>query len=278
MTISHPRSLVLGLSLLLASCGGEGLILPPDGAPAHIEIAEGSNGQSARVGSTLAESLVVLVTDTQDRPVAGANVVFEFTADGAAASPATVNTDADGRAASRLAVGTRPGPVTGLVSVPVDPGVTPVQDTITALVLPDNANGIALLSGDDQTGQIGTTLAAPLVVVVTDALGNPIPGFTVGWTVNGGGSVNSASTTTVASGQASVTRTLGTTAGTQTAVATATGLAGSPVTFTHTATAGTATGVTKVSGDGQSGSPGAELALPLVVQVLDAAGNPIPNR
>ena len=277
MTISHPRSLALGLSLLLASCGGEGLILPPDGEPAHIEIMSG-NGQSARVGSTLADSLVVRITDTQDRPVAGASVTFEFTADGAAASPATVNTDGDGRAASRLALGTRVGPVTGLVSVPVDPGVTPVEATITATALPDNAAGIAPLSGDGQSGQVGATLALPLVVVVTDALGNPIPGFTVDWTVTGGGSVSLASTTTDASGQASVTRTLGPAAGAQTAVATATGLAGSPVTFTHTATAGTATGVTKVSGDNQSGSPSTELALPLVVQVLDGAGNPIPNR
>jgi hypothetical protein len=164
------------------------------------------------------------------------------------------------------------------VSVPVDPGVTPVEATITATALPDNAAGIAALSGDEQSGQVGATLAAPLVVVVTDALGNPIPGFTVDWTVTGGGSVSLASTTTDANGQASVTRTLGNAAGTQTAVATATGLAGSPVTFTHTATAGTATGVTKVSGDGQSGSPSTQLALPVVVQVLDGAGNPIPNR
>ena len=276
VTISHPRSLALGLSLLLASCGGEGLILPPDGAPAHIEIMSG-NGQSARVGSTLADSLVVRITDTQDRPVAGASVTFEFTADGAAASPATVNTDGDGRAASRLALGTRVGPVTGSVSVPVDPGVTPVEATITATALPDNAAGIALLSGDGQSGQVGATLALPLVVAVTDALGNPIPGFTVDWTVTGGGSVSLASTTTDANGQASVTRTLGPAAGAQTAVATATGLAGSPVTFTHTATAGTATGVIKVSGDNQSGSPSTELALPLVVQVLDGAGESDPQ-
>ncbi len=277
VTIRHPRSVGLGLSLVLASCGGEGLILPPDGAAAHIEIRKG-NGQSARVSSTLTDSLVVRVTDTQNRPVAGANVVFEFTADGAAASPATVNTDGDGRAASRLAVGTRVGAYTGRVSVPVDPGVTPVQETITATALPDDASGIALLSGDEQTGQVGTDLAAPLVVVVTDALGNPIPGFTVDWTVTGGGSVTPTRTATDANGQASATRTLGTTAGLQTAVATATGLAGSPVTFTHTATAGSAASVTKVGGDGQSAGPGEQLALPLVVQVLDGANNPIPGR
>ncbi len=277
MTIRQPGALLLGLSLILAACGGEGLTLPPDGAAANIEVMSG-NGQSGRVGSTLAESLVVKVTDTQDRPVAGANVLFDFTADGSAASPATASTDGDGRAASRLVLGTRVGPVTGTVSVPVDAGVTPVQAAITATAVSDNADGIALVSGNDQTGAVGTELSAALVVAVTDAFGNPIAGVTVEWTVTGGGSVSNATTVTGANGQASVTRTLGSGAGAQTAVATAAGLAGSPVTFTHTATAGTATGVVKVSGDNQSGSPGAELALPLVVQVLDGAGNPIPNR
>ena len=130
----------------------------------------------------------------------------------------------------------------------------------------------------DSLARSGPPSRCHWLCVVTDALGNPIPGFTVDWTVTGGGSVSTASTPTDASGQASVTRTLGPAAGAQTAVATATGLAGSPVTFTHTATAGTATGVIKVSGDNQSGSPSTELALPLVVQVLDGAGNPIPNR
>ncbi len=65
----------------------------------------------------------------------------------------------------------------------------------------------------DQSGQVGTTLANPLVVQVADAFGNPIPGVDVVWTVDGGGSVSSATTTTGADGQTSVTRTLGTTAG-----------------------------------------------------------------
>ena len=56
VTISLPRSLLLGLSLALPACGGEGLILPPDGTASNIEVMSG-NGQSGRVGSTLAESL-----------------------------------------------------------------------------------------------------------------------------------------------------------------------------------------------------------------------------
>ncbi len=134
--------------------------------------------------------------------------------------------------------------------------------------------------GTISPARLAPRLPAPLVVAVADAFGNPIPGITIEWSIppGGDGSVSEASSVTDANGQASVTRTLGPTAGQQTTLATAAGLAGSPVTFTHTATAGTATGVVKVSGDMQSGSPGAELALPLVVQVLDGAGNPIPDR
>jgi PKD repeat protein len=112
---------------------------------------------------------------------------------------------------------------------------------------------------------------------VTDAFGNPIPGITVNWSVTGGGQVSAASTQTDAAGQTSVQRTLGSTAGEQTTLASADGLVGSPVTFTHTATAGNAARVIVVSGNGQQGLPGSQLTNPLVVEELDAENNPIVN-
>jgi adhesin/invasin len=229
----------------------------------------------------LAESLLVEVTDTRNRPVAGATVVFSFTdaTSGGVANPASATTNSDGLAFSRLRLGSQVGEVTGTVAVPVDPGVTPVEAPFTATAVPDNANGIAPVSGNDQSAPVGTALPAPLVVKVTDAFGNPIAGFTVTWSAEGGGSVSETSTVTGTDGQTSVTRTLGPTAGQQTTLATAEGLAaGSPVTFTHTAIAGAAERIVKVSGDGQNGSSGTELPLPLVVQVFDAQNNPIPNR
>ncbi|MGN6391063.1 MAG: galactose oxidase-like domain-containing protein [Gemmatimonadales bacterium] len=81
-------------------------------------------------------------------------------------------------------------------------------------------------------------MANPLVVLVTDAQNKPVQGVSVGWTVSGGGSVSSASTTTGADGRASVSRTLGPAAGQQTTTATASGLSGSPVTFVSVATNG----------------------------------------
>ncbi len=278
-----PLSLFVALPLAFAACGGDSLTLPPEGAAAHIQVMAETNNQSARVGELLPQPLQVMVTDTRDRPVAGATVVFTIP-DGESAGdvePGSATTDADGHASTTLTLGSRAGPVTGTAAVEVADGAEPVQTTFAALALPANANGIRLVSGDPQNGTVNSTLLAPLVVQVTDAAGNPISGVTIEWTVAGGGSVSAASTVTGSDGQTSVTRTLGGTAGEQTTFATAVTsepLAGSPVTFTHIATAGSATGVVKFSGDKQSGSPGERLGQPLVVQVLDGGGNPIPDR
>lgn len=271
------RGLVVGAAIGVAACGGEGLTLPPEGEPAHITLMHG-DGQSGRPGETLADSVVVRVTDTRDRPVEGASVNFSFAGSAAAAAPPTATTDADGVAWSRVTLGNQVGEVGGVAEVPVDAGVTPVRAEFTATVLPGDANGIVMVSGDGQSGPVNSELPAPLVVRVTDQAGNPISGIQITWTVGGGGSVSLPTTVTGPDGETSVTRTLGPAAGQQTAQASsAVPLAGSPVTFTHTATAGTAAGVNKISGDNQSALAGTQLAQPLVVQVLDAQQNPIVN-
>ncbi|MBA3760328.1 MAG: DUF1929 domain-containing protein [Gemmatimonadales bacterium] len=105
------------------------------------------------------------------------------------------------------------------------------------------ASRLEKVSGDPQTGRVGTLLGAPLVVSVTSAEGAPVQGVTITWTVTGGGSVSETSTQTGANGQTSVTRTLGGTVGQQTSIAIGVDLTGSPVTFTHTATPATSSGV-----------------------------------
>jgi hypothetical protein len=134
-----------------------------------------------------------------------------------------------------------------------------------------------IASGDGQSGPVGSALAQPLVVQVTDGFGNPISGVTVQWSADGVGSVSAEQTVTDVNGNASVTRTLGPNAGTQTTTASADGLVGSPVTFTSTATAGSASRIVIVSGNNQTAGAGVELPESLVVQVLDQDNNPIPN-
>ena len=62
-----------GLSFAAAACGGDNLTLPSQGQPAHIEISNG-NRQTDRVSSQLPHPLIVLVTDSQGRPVEGVTV------------------------------------------------------------------------------------------------------------------------------------------------------------------------------------------------------------
>jgi adhesin/invasin len=96
-----------------------------------------------------------------------------------------------------------------------------------------------MVSGDNQSGTVGTVLPSAFVVIVKDANGNPVGGVSVVFAVAaGGGSVSATSATTGSDGKASTTLTLGTTAGTNTVTATSTGLSGSPVTFNATGTAG----------------------------------------
>ena len=230
------------------------------------------------MGDALPQALVAAVTDGAGRPVEGATVVFVLTdpAPGASLSPDTTTTDANGSATAQVVLGTRPGTQAGEVRAFGGQGQATAAAPFSFTALPENASGITAVSGMDQSGQVGTALANPLVVQVVDAFGNPIPGIDVVWTAEVGGSVSSPTTTTGADGQTSVTRTLGSTAETQFTLASVDGLAGSPVTFVHTATAGAASGLSIVSGDDQTGPVSTELLLPLVVVLRDGSGNPVP--
>jgi PKD repeat protein len=268
--------MIVGLPLLFA-CGGDNLTLPSEGQPAHIAIKEGTNGQQGPVNSTLAESLTVIVTDTQNRPVQGTTVEFVLIEDGegGTVSPATAVTNAAGEASASITLGTQVGTLRGVAQVRVDQGTPQVTTSFTATATATGADSIAAYSGDGQSAPAGTPLPQPLVVQVTDGFGNPISGVTVQWSAEGAGSISAPSSVTDGSGLASVQRILGPTAGQQTTLASVEGLKGSPVTFTHTATAGTAARVVIVSGNNQQAAPGSRLADPVVVQVLDGQNNPI---
>ena len=92
------------------------------------------------------------------------------------------------------------------------------------------------ISGNSQTAVVSTALSNPFVVEVQDQNGDALSGVTVTFAVTGGGGTLSAtSVTTNASGRASSTLTLGSTAGTNTVTATVSGI--TAITFTATGTA-----------------------------------------
>jgi hypothetical protein len=136
---------------------------------------------------------------------------------------------------------------------------------------------IEMAGGNGQTGVVGQPLPQPLVVLVTDASGDPVRDVEVQWTAQGGGSVSAPVSQTNSDGRASVQRILGTELGQHTTVATAPGLEGSPVTFVATAAPAGAPGSIVITTNPPVSALSAEVFDPVVqpvVQVRDGAGNP----
>jgi hypothetical protein len=123
---------------------------------------------------------------------------------------------------------------------------------------------------------VNTPFTSPLVVKVTDALGNLVQGVTVTFAgpAAGAGVAFPAGTTatTDATGQASLPASANTASGSYAVTATVGSASGS---FALTNIAGAAAGVAVASGAGQSAVVNTAFALPLAARVIDAFGNPV---
>ena len=151
-------------------------------------------------------------------------------------------------------------------------------DTATLTINPV-ASAITAVSGSGQTGIVGKptprTLAQPLVVRVTATDGLGVAGVPVTFAAANGGSVTPATVITDASGNAQASWTLGLTALSQTATASAAGLAGSPLTFTATGNLLPATRLSLSSGPTAGSSISSGTPIGVVVTAIDADGDPV---
>ncbi|MCX6896448.1 MAG: DUF2760 domain-containing protein, partial [Verrucomicrobia bacterium] len=141
------------------------------------------------------------------------------------------------------------------------------------------AANLALTSGNNQNNLVGSALASPFVVTVTDANGNAVAGTNVTFAIASvpdgatGQSLSVTNATTAANGQASSILTLGNTVGTYTVTATSGSLTGSPVTFTATGTPIPPTKLVVTSVNGGA-SPAAGTPFSVTVQAQDSVGTP----
>ena len=150
--------------------------------------------------------------------------------------------------------------------------------------------GLAVISGDGQTGRPGQTLK-PFIVEARDQDGEPVIGVLVGFVPETrGGSLSNIVDTTGSDGRAQTTLTLPRRPGKTTVRAWigdvrvtfgATAIALAPRPPLPTIPTGplpppppTQTKLVRISGDDQEGLPGKPLADPFVVQVLDEDGDP----
>ena len=248
------------------------------------------DGQRGRVNTTLTDPLVVTVINASGNPVAGVPVTFAIvdTPAGAAGQRLTALqalTDSLGHATTSLTLGSRPG-VYRIAATSAGLAGSPIMFTATAEV--GAAASLVFVSGYNQIGVAGTTLAQLFVVTVLDGAGNAVPGATVIFAVDSiplgasGQFFNGASSvavTTNSLGVASVSFTLGDRAGIYRVTAVSSGLSGSPIVFRATATiAGGAVSIVYTAGDWQSAPILTDLVHPLIVTVLSASGSPIAGQ
>ena len=138
------------------------------------------------------------------------------------------------------------------------------------------ATTLEVFSGNGQSAETDRHLTNPLIVKVLDQNSAALSGIIVSFSVNPSGTLNPTSATTDADGQASTALQFGSTAGAYTVTASVSGLPS--VTFTATATdPPRSETLEKISGDDQSKEAYQHLPDPLVVEVLDQYGAPLPD-
>ena len=150
--------------------------------------------------------------------------------------------------------------VSGTASITVDPVVAQID----------------VVSGADQTGEVGTVLPESLTVRAVDSLGNPFPGATVTWIVitGAGTTLGPAASSTNVDGTAATQWTLGTRRGRETVAAT-TRDGEVEVRIDAIASSGIPAAIEALAGDSQMGYAGETLPIQLRVRVLDRHGNPV---
>jgi subtilisin family serine protease len=101
----------------------------------------------------------------------------------------------------------------------------------TETTIPHTPATIRVVSGSNQSGDLGATLDSALVVQVVDVAGKSVSGVPLGWSATGGGTLSTASTTTDNDGKSSIKWTLSSQPGTQVVTVTSSQITGASTSF-----------------------------------------------
>ena len=216
---TSPASQVLAAPITLPSVATVSLLSAPP--------------SSVVAGTTLAAPVSWTLTDAANQPVADAPIVISVSAGGSVEPVST--SDPGGVVQLRSWTISQ---TAGSQYVDLQVAGTQLVSRVTVEAIPDAAVGLQKTSGDGQSAPVNSDLPQPLVVRVVDQYGNGVSGVTVEWrTCDGTGDYN---TPTDIGGYASAFQPTGPTPGEYCAMASGSGLAGSPVQFSYTVTPGTA--------------------------------------
>lgn len=270
-----------GFNTVVASVNGLGSVtFTAEGIAGKIDsiVIVSGNAQVGTSGQALAAPFVVKVFDEFGNPATNSETTWTVLppGNGTLSGGGTVVADLLGQASNILTLATD----TGLNRVQVSAvGYTGPDIIFTATPQAGAATKIALAAGDNQTGTAGTPLQTALQALVTDALDVPVVGHSVSFNVvSGGGNIGGSSSISVLTdptGIANVTLTLGPQPEQQNQVqAVASGLQGSPITFTATSAA--PQNLETISSLTQSGVANLPLDDSISVRVRDVLGQSLP--
>ena len=261
--------------LLLSSCGGDDTTGPDGQATTPTLVQEFSgNNQQATAGTTLPVPFVVEVLNRGGQPVGGATVTFAVATGGGSVSPVTAVTNTSGQARTTYTLGTAAGAQAVTATVGELPPIT-----FTATALAGAATQIMVAADAVPTSAAGMLLPAPVVLRVADAQGNGVAGVALAAApAEGSGAFAFNAAATNAAGEVSGVWRLGTVPGPQRVVVSAPAHGTVvPATLTATAVPGPPDTIAVAAGNSQTGDTGEQLATPLVVRVVDAFGNAVPD-
>jgi hypothetical protein len=238
------------LLILLSGCGGS-----EPSIPTTIALDQSSLSFTA-LGQT--QQLTPSISDQRGDPLPDAAVTWSTSNAGVAAVSLSGLVTAQGA---------------GTAQVTATAGSAMAVAEIAVVQTPTQLQKV---SGDGQTITAGQMLAAPLVVQVTDALGNPVGGATVTFVVvQGGGSIGASPVTTSPDGRASTTFTTGGSVASPQRVDAGIAATTISVSFIATATAGPPASITASSGANQPGVVGTPVSIRPAVLVTDVNANPV---
>lgn len=228
---------------------------------ATLQVLDGNN-QTGQPG-TAARPLQVRYS-SGGQAIANATVTWQVINGSATLTASSSLTNADGVAEVGLQFGNTPGEVQ----------VRATAGTATAIfTLRVGTPGamLQLISGNRQTGAVGTRAAAPIVVEVSDGLGGLLSNQSIQWTVlSGSATLDNATTSTGTDGRSSQGFRFGNSAGPIRIRAQLPGL--QPPVFVEIEATSFVPTLSIVSGNNQSAAPGATLPQDLVVAIGGPAG------
>jgi hypothetical protein len=225
--------------------GQSAAIVSTAGSAANYTVTPATTGPPAGSAVTISAQLRDANGNTLAQP--GQNVDWSLSnGNGSFSGSATAvsTTDNSGIATVTLTASSTAGVST---QVRANFGSSPAGISAVVTTVSGAAAQLALSAGNGQSANVGTAVATPPAVLVTDANGNAVAGVQVTFAVaSGGGSASGLLQLTNASGIATVgSWTLGNTIGPNSLTATAPGLVGSPFTFNATSLGTAALSVTQ---------------------------------